>query len=84
MITVQFGGRRYVYRERSALVELIPNLKFQTPEKFYTDGLIMLLNGQVLTPYDDNGFTIIDDNTIQTNFAITSSFNLKFAYYQKN
>lgn len=51
--------------DRDDLTEVVPGLRFQTPHRFYEQTLGVFINGLRVELGNDDGYVIIDDQTIE-------------------
>ena len=54
----------------STLTEIIPGVRFRTPDHYYENTLIVMLNGLPLSAENDDGYTVIDDETFELKEAL--------------
>jgi hypothetical protein len=51
--------------DRGGLTELVPGLRYSTPDKFYESTLVVFLSGLRVERGNLDGFTILDDETFE-------------------
>jgi hypothetical protein len=71
--------------DRDGLDELVPGLRYQAPEHFFENTLIVFLNGLRVEKGNYDGFFVIDDQTFEMNQAyLYPQYRISVGYVKKS
>jgi len=81
MILADFTPKsKFVSLDRSDLVEVVPGIRFQTPHKFDELSVSIAVQGQTIGREEDNGFLVIDNQTIEFKESVPALFFIRVSY----
>lgn len=86
MVRKDFGvsGKAITWVDRDNLIEVIPGLRYQTPDRFYENTLAVFLNGVRVEKNNADGFTVNDDRTFTMRNAFPlPAFRVSVGYVKK-
>jgi hypothetical protein len=71
--------------DRDGLTELVPGLRYQAPDHFFENTLVVFLNGLRVEMDDYDGFTILDDQTFEMNQEyLYPQYRISVGYVKKS
>ena len=74
---------RIVHFTEGDLVALVPNKRYQTPDGFWPDSLIVTVNKTVLDQVNDNGYDIVADDVFELKIPKLSHHFLQGYYFRR-